>query len=594
MSFPFRPPQFNSHRRLLEQKLSDLHKCYDPISLIQIHSQIFRLCLHRDHFVVPKLISAYSLCRCPFAAGAAFDLVPDPSSLLFNTLIRAFAYNSLPSLSFTTFSRMQLSGVKGDSFTYSFLLKSCHGHPRRVQAIHGQLARLGFSADIFVPNSLIDSYSKAGEPGLARKVFDEMLLKDVVSWNSIVGALVRAGEIRDARKMFDEMPERDIVSWNSLLDGYVKVGDMDTAFDLFQRMPERNVVSWSTVVLGYCKKGDMETARTLFDKMGVKNLITWTIMVSGYAEKGLAKEASSLLDKMEETGLILDASATVSILTACAKSGLLGFGKRIHAVVRKHKLRFSTQINNALVDMYAKCGNLDEAWSIFEEIKEKDLVSWNSMVHGLAIHGHGKRALDLFARMEEEGFLPDGVTFIGVLCACTHMGLIKESRKYFSTMEDYGIVPEIEHYGCLLDLLGRRGILMEAYNLAKTMPFEPNAVIWGSLLNACKVHNNVYLAEKVVDELMRLESSDVGNFAIISNIYASAGKWDGMAKARLKMKDAGGQRQAGSSWIELNNVVHEFTVGDRMHPQTDKILRMLNRLGKHLKQLGYVAAKVNV
>lgn len=440
----------------------------------------------------------------------------------------------------------------------------------------------------------MDSYSKAGEPALARKVFDEMPQKDVVSWNSMVGALVRAGEIRDARKLFDEMPVRDIVSWNSMLDGYVKEGDMDTAFDLFQRLPERNVVSWSTVVFGYCKKGDMETARMLFDEMTVKNLVTWTIMVSGYAEKGLAKEASSLLDKMEEAGLELDASATVSILTACAKSGLLGLGKRIHSVVRKHKLKFTTQVSNALVDMYSKCGNLDEAWIIFEGINEKDLVSWNSMVLGFAMHGHGRRALDLFARMEEEGFMPDGVTFVGVLCACTHLGLIKEACRYFSSMEkDYGIAPDIEHFGCLIDLLGRRGILMEAYNVAKTMSFEPNSVIWGSLLNACKIHNNVGLAEKVVDELMRLESSDVGNFTTISNIFASVGKWDGMAKARLKLKDAGEQKQAGSSWIELSEMVHEFTVGDRMHPEADRILRMLSRLGRHLKQLGYVAAEVN-
>ncbi|XP_020590055.1 pentatricopeptide repeat-containing protein At3g29230-like [Phalaenopsis equestris] len=550
MTSPLRPPQFKSHRRLLEQKLSDLHKCSDPNSLVQIHSQIFRLCIHRDPIVVSKLISAYSLCRLPF--------------------------------SFSTFSRMQVSAIKADSFTYSFLLRSFHGHLRRVEVIHSHVFRLGFSGDVFVHNSLICSYSRAGELALARKVFDETVLRDVVSWNSMVGALVRAGEIGDARKVFEEMPERNIVSWNRLLDGYVKVGDMDTALDLFQRIPDKNVVSWSTIVLGYCKKGDMETAKMLFDKMGLRNLVTWTIMISGYAEKGLAVEASTLLNKMEEAGFELDPSATISILAACAESGLLGLGKRIHASVK----RFTTQISNALIDMYSKCGDSDEAWIIFEETIVKDLMSWNSMIHGLAMHGHGERALDLFARMEGEDFMPDGITFIGVLCACTHMGLVNEARRYFSAMQkDYGITPKIEHYGCLIDLLARRGVLMEAYNLAKMMPFEPNVVIWGSILNACRVHDNVGLAEKVVDELMKLKLSDEGNFAIISNIYASAAKWDGMAKARLKMRDDLGQKRAGSSWLELDDVVHEFTVGDRMHPQADRILRMVSRLGKHIKQL---------
>ncbi|KAK8942706.1 Pentatricopeptide repeat-containing protein [Platanthera zijinensis] len=574
MSGPFLPPQSTSPRLLNVQNLSELHKCSDPRCLLQIHSQIIRHCLHRNPVIASKLVAAYSLCLRPYSAASVFSLVPEPTSHLFNTLIRAFAHNSLPSLSFFTFSRMQRSSVKPDSFTYPFLLKSSSAPLRTVELIHAHILKLGFLGDIFVPNSLIDSYSKSGEVGSAKMVFEEMLVKDVVSWNSMVAALVRAGELRDARRLFDEMPERDIISWNSMLDGYAKAGELDAAFDLFHRMPARNVVSWSTVLAGYCNTGDMETARMLFDKMPAKNVVAWTIMISGYASKGLAHDASILMDQMEEAGLEPDVGAAVGILSACAESGFLVLGKRIHAAFKRRKLRFFIQISNALIDMYSKCGDLDEAWAIFEEMEEKDLVSWNSMVHGLAVNGHGRRALELFSEMEDNRIVPDGFTFVGLLCACTHIGLIKEARRFFTSMEkEYGIVPTIEHYGCLIDLLGRGGLLMEAYSIAKTMPFEANAVIWGSILNACRVHNNVSLAEKVVDELMSLEPSHEGNFAIILNIFAAAGKWDAMGGDRLKMKDSARRNRAGSSCV------------DGMHSQEDRILKMLDRLGKHLKKV---------
>lgn len=478
-----------------------------------------------------------------------------------------------------------------DNFTYPFLLKACTGQfaMQKVEMVHAHVVKLGFLDDIFVPNSLIDSYSKAGNAGIAaaRRVFDEMPCKDVVTWNSMVAGLVRAGELGGARKLFDEMPERDTVSWNTMLDGHSKAGEMDKAFELFQMMSQRNVVSWSTMVWGYCKLDDMEMARMLFDRMPVKNLVPWTIMIAGYAEKGFAKEASCLLDQMEEAGLEPDGATVISILAACAESGLFGLGMRMHSYIEKSKLKFTTEVCNALVDMYAKCGNLDKAWRVFEEMRQKDRVSWNSMVQGLANHGHGEKALELFVKMISEGIKPDAVTFVGVLCACTHVGLVDEARRYFASMEkDYGIIPEIEHYGCMIDILGRGGHLEEAFDLARTMPLEPNAIIWGSLLSACRVHNNVSLAEEAVDQLIRLQPSDAGNYAILSNIYAAAGRWDGVAKTRIQMKNI--QKPVGSSWIELDDSVHEFTVEDRSHPQSARIFKMINRLSRHLKQDGYV------
>ncbi|KAL5723024.1 Pentatricopeptide repeat-containing protein [Ranunculus cassubicifolius] len=593
MSTAIRTPTWVSRRRLLEQKISDIHKCTNLHHVKQIQAQIFKSNLHQDPYVAPKLITAFSLCRQMSLALNVFNLIPEPNVLLYNTLIRAYTQNALHSQAFSTFFRMQRNHVFPDNFTFPYLLKacSCQFGVRQVQMIHGQIEKFGFGLDIFVPNALIDSYSKCGVLGVdaAKKLFDEMPERDVVSWNSMISGLVKAKELGEARKLFDEMPERDIVSWNTVLDGYVKSGVMNEAFELFEKMPERNVVSWSTMVSGYSKVGDMDMARFLFDRMPVKNLVPWTIMISGYAERGLSKEAYSLFEKMERSGLKPDNGTFISILTACAESGMLGLGKMIHASIQRYKLRHSTRVCNALIDMYAKCGNLDKAMSVFDGMVERDVVSWNSIVQGLATHGHGEKALEVFARMIDEGVAPDGVTFIGVLCACTHVGLVNDGRRYFSVMErDYGLVPQVEHYGCMIDLLGRGGLLKEAFELIKNMPMEPNAIIWGTLLGACRMHNNVELAEKAVDRLVKLNPSDANNYSVMSNIYAAAGQWDDFAKVRLQMKATSTQKQAGASLIEINDKVHEFTVADRSHPESSRIYQMIDRLGQHLKKVGYV------
>lgn len=457
--------------------------------------------------------------------------------------------------------------------------------------LHTHIEKCGFCSDIFVPNALIDSYSKCGPVGVsaAKKLFMVMGVRDIVSWNSMIGGLVKFGELSEARHLFDEMPERDFVTWNTMLDGHVKAGQMSEAFEFFQRMPERNVVSWSTIVSGYSKAGDMEMARMLFDKMPVKNLVTWTIIISGYAKKGIANEANCLYDQMEEAGLKPDDGTIISILAACAESGLLRLGEKVHASIERNRYRCCTEVSNALVDMYAKCGSLDEAYKVFEGIRKKDLISWNVMLHGFATHGHGEKALQLFARMEKEGFSPDAVTFIGILCACTHAGLVGEGLHYFQSMDrEYGIVPQVEHYGCVVDLLGRGGRIEEAFRLVNSMPVEPNAVIWSSLLGACRVHNAVDLAGEVLDHLAKLESSNPENFSMLSNIYAAAGDWESVANMRLKMRSTGMQKASGASSIEVNEEVHEFKVFDESHPQSDNIYQMIGKLNQDLKRVGYV------
>ncbi|KAK2987868.1 hypothetical protein RJ640_025635 [Escallonia rubra] len=292
---------------------------------------------------------------------------------------------------------------------------------------------------------------------------------------------------------------------------------------------------------------------------------------------------------MEEAGLKPDDGMVVSILGGCAESGLLVLGKRVHQSIESNRYRCNTYVCNALVDMYAKCGSLNKAFSVFSVMEKRDLVSWNAMIHGLAMHGDGKKALQLFSKMKQEGFDPDKVTFIGLLCACTHGGYVNEGIRYFYSMEkDFGIVPEIEHYGCLIDLLGRGGRLKEAFRLVYGMPVKPNVIIWGALLGACRMHNDVERAEEVLDQLVKLEPTDAGNLSMLSNIYAAAGDWGRVANARLRMKNTGEKKPSGASMIELNDEVYEFTVVDTSHPKSDKIYQMIDGLSKHLKKVGYV------
>ncbi|GAB2216710.1 hypothetical protein Droror1_Dr00024487 [Drosera rotundifolia] len=585
---PLSAPTFLSPRYILDNHITTLPTNQNLTQIKQLHAQIIKTRLHTDLFVVPKLILALSLCRQTSLAMRVFNQIEYPNVHLYNTMIRAHAQNSQRGEVFGVLREMMRNGLMGDRFTYPFVIRACDGDFRAVGMVHCCVVKLGFIGDdLFVPNSLIDGYCKCGGDGLgaARRLFREMEVRDVVSWNSMIGGLVKGGELRDARKLFDGMPVRDSVSWNTMLDGYVKAGEMEVAFELFERMPERTVVSWSTMISGYSEAGDMEMARMLFDRMPVKTLVPWTIIISGYAKKGPVKEALRLYDEMWKVHSKPDEGVLISILAACSESGLLRLGEKVHASVEKLQNVSTVRVLNALIDMYAKCGNMKMALDIFQGMTRRDIVSWNAIIHALGVHGHGETALQLFSRLREEGFRPDGVTFVGLLCACTHIGLVDKGLEYFYSMErDYGVVPEIGHYGCVIDLLRRCGRLREAFRIVKTMPMEPNVVIWGTLLGACRMQNAVELAEEVLDCLKKLEPTDPGNFSMLSNIYAATGDWPSVANTRMQMKNMRTQKPSGASSIEVDNELHEFTVFDMSHRKSEPIYQMINLIRPQLKQ----------
>lgn len=367
---------------------------------------------------------------------------------------------------------------------------------------------------------------------------------------------------------------------------YVKVGTLDLARQVFDEMPVRGVPTWNAMMAGCARFGHMEGALELFRLMPSRNVVSWTTMISGYSRNKEYGEALGLFLRMEqEKGIVPNEVTLASILPACANLGALEIGKRVEAYARENGFFKNLYVSNAVLEMYAKCGMIDVAWRVFNEIgSARNLCSWNSMIMGLAVHGQCCLALDLYDQMLGEGTSPDDVTFVGLLLACTHGGMVEKGRHIFKSMtSSFHNTPKLEHYGCMVDLLGRAGQLREAYEIIHSMPMKPDSVIWGALLGACSFHGNVELAEIAAESLFVLEPWNPGNYVILSNIYSSAGKWGGVAKLRKVMKGSQITKSAGHSFIEEGGQLHKFIVEDRSHPKSNEIFALLDGVYEMIK-----------
>lgn len=373
----------------------------------------------------------------------------------------------------------------------------------------------------------------------------------------------------------------------ALVDMYAKLGLLPLARRKLDEMQVTDVAPWNSIIAGYAKAGDMEAALGLFRLMPAKNVISWTAMISGYSQNGQYTNALDMFLRMEREKDVRPNQVTIaSVLPACANLGALEVGERIEIYARENKYLSNLFVSNALLEMHARCGRIDKARHLFDEIRiKRNLCSWNSMIMGLATHGRCLEALELFQEMLRERISPDDVTFVAVLLACTHGGMVVRGRQLFESMQqNFSITPKLEHYGCMVDLLGRAGELGEAYNLIQSMPMKPDSVVWGALLGACSFYGRVDLAEKAAGFLFELDPWNPGNYVILSNIYASAGQWDDVARLRISMKGSGITKAAGYSFIEEGGIIHKFIVEDRSHPRRDEIYALLNAVYTKMKK----------
>ncbi|KAB1208640.1 hypothetical protein CJ030_MR7G029151 [Morella rubra] len=656
--------------------------------LTQLHAKLVHNSLHRYNYWVALLLHHCSRIGAPLTyARLIFYSVPCPNGDVFTSMLSYYshfgAHNDVVSL----FRQMQCSGVRPGTVIYPTLIKLAG---KGGIVFHAHLIKLGYDLDHYARNAIMDIYAKYGPVELARELFDEMHDRTLADWNSMISGYWKWGnevearrlfnvmpeknvitwtamvtgcakkrDLKSARRFFNEMPEKSVVSWNSMLTGYAqngfaeevlrlfydmmnsgiqpnettwvtvipslsshgdpcladslikkldqkkmrlncliktalldmyaKCGSLETAREIFDELGiYRNSVTWNAMIAAYARVGDLTSARELFDKMPNKNVVSWNSMIAGYAQNGHSGMAIELFKDMTATkDLKPDEVTMVSVFSACGHLGALKFGNWVVNILDENHINLSISGYNSLIFMYSRCGNMEAAKRIFKEMARRDIFSYNALIAGFAGYGHGREAVDIISKMKREGFEPDRITYIVVLTACSHAGLLEGGWKVFKSIQ----VPAVEHYACMVDLLGRLGELDEAKKLIESMPMEPHAGVYGSLLNASRIHKRVQLGELAAKKLFELEPLNSGNYILLSNIYASAGRWEDVEKVRATMRKAGVKKPTGWSWVEEKGTIHKFVVGDRSHERSDDIYRLLSELGKKMRRYGYTADK---
>ncbi|XP_030542551.1 pentatricopeptide repeat-containing protein At2g37320 [Rhodamnia argentea] len=349
-----------------------------------------------------------------------------------------------------------------------------------------------------------------------------------------------------------------------------------------------NVYVGSSLITLYGRCGELGNAHRVFEEMSVKNVVSWTAIIAGFAQEWQVDECLELYHSMRYSASKPNDFTFTSLLSACTGSGALGQGKSAHCQAIQMGFALYIHVANSLISMYCKCGCMDDALLVFHELPKRDLVSWNSMIAGYAQYGLAHEAIDLFQEMMLQKVKPDAITFLGVLSSCRHAGLVKQGQLYFDSMVDHGLIPDLDHYACVVDLLGRSGKLEEARNFIKRMPVQPNAVIWGSLLSSCRLHGSIWFGIQAAESRLVQEPGCAATYVQLSNLYASIGLWDQAARVRKLMKDKCLKTCPGYSWIEISNAVHRFRAEDWCNGRVTQILGVLDCLMDHMRNHGYV------
>ncbi|CAL9043291.1 unnamed protein product, partial [Musa banksii] len=577
---------------LIEERLvSLLETCRRPQLLLQIQAHVVVHGLHHNPFLAPRVVAAAFRCGNPKLARQTFDQIFQPKTVLHNVMFKGYNGAGLHRDTMALFRRMRRRDVRPNRYTFPLVIKSCTAvrATEEGEQAHGLAIKSGFEGNDFAVPALIDMYSSVGAIGWARKVFSSMPAKNVVAWTAIVAAYVSNGDLGSARSLFDQSTDRDVVLWNTIISGYTRRGDMAAATELFASMPDRDAIVWNNILLGYADAGDLDTCERIFKEMPERNVFSWNGLIGGYAHHAQYHKVLEVFDRILRAHDVKPNEATLAtVLSACSKLGALHRGRRIHVYAKANGLNTSVCVSNGLIDMYAKCGCIDDAVDVFDAMQRKDLVTWNSMIAGLAMHGRGADALQLFHQMKRVGERPDGITFVGALSACVHIGLVDDGLMHFWSMsEDYKLVPWMEHYGCMVDLLSRAGLLTEAVEFIRRMPVEPDCVIWNALLGACQVHRDVAVAELAMDRLARLAPGDAANYVVLSNIYGAAGRWKDVARMKRIAREQSTEKTPGGSSIEVDSEVVEFLSSDTRHSQTWKIYWVLEGLTELSKLHGF-------
>ena len=563
-----------------------------------VHRHILEGGYESDVRVGSALVHMYAKSGSIEDAAVVFDRMKGRDLVTWNVMIGAYAGSGRGVEAYDLYLKMREEGFQPNAVTYMSLLNDCAstGALEWVKDVHKHILEKGHESDVRVGNALVHMYAKSGSIVDAAVVFDRMKGRNLITWNVMIGAYSGSGRGVEAYDLYLKMKEEgfqpNAVTYMSLLNDCASTGALEWVKDVHKHILEEghesDVRVGSALVHMYAKSGSIEDARMVFDRMKERDVITWTVMVGAYAGSGRGVEAYDLYLKMKEEGFQPNAVTYVSLLNDCGSAGALEWVKDVHRHILEGGHESDVRVGSALVHMYAKSGSIEDAQLVFERMEECNVMTWNIMIGGLGQHGRGQDALELFRKMKADGLVPDAYSFVALLSACSHAGLVDEGRQIFCAMKDYGVEPTVVHYTCMVDLLGRAGLLEETKRFISSMPVEADAGTWGALLGACRTYGNVELGELAAKEIMKLEPANASPYVLLSNIYAAAGQWDQVSFIRHMMQERGIRKEPGVSWIEISNKVHRFVVGDRSHPEAKEVYDVLNNLSDKLKAEGYI------
>ncbi|KAK7291940.1 hypothetical protein RIF29_07506 [Crotalaria pallida] len=554
--------------------------------------------LASNPFVGSALVDLYCKFSRVVYARKVFDKMSERDTVLWNTMITGLVRNCCYESSVEVFRDMVAGGVRLDSTTVATVLPAVAemqelGVGMGIQCL---ALKLGFHFDAYVLTGLISLYSKCGDVDTARSLFRMIKKPDLVSYNAMISGFTCNGDIGSSVRLFRELLVHGERISSSTMVGLIPVsspfGHLHLACCIQGFCVRSGTIASSSVstalVTVYSRLNEIDLARQLFNESPEKSVAAWNAMISGYTQNGLTETAISLFQEMTATDFTPNPVTITTILSACAQLGTLSFGKSVHQLIKSKNLERNIYVSSALIDMYAKCGNILEAWQLFDSMSEKNTVTWNTMIFGYGLHGYGHEALKLFNEMLLLGFHPSSVTFLSVLYACSHAGLVREGDEIFHDMVNkYGIEPLTEHYACMVDILGRSGQLEKALEFIRRMPSEPSPAVWGTLLGACMTHKDTNIARIASERLFELDPGSVGYRVLLSNIYSVERNFPKAASIREGVKKRNLAKTPGCTLIEVNGAPHVFVSGDRSHSHATAIYEKLENLTSKMREIGY-------
>ncbi|EPS69874.1 hypothetical protein M569_04890 [Genlisea aurea] len=574
-----------------------LKDCEELLFGMQIHALVFKYNLNSDRYIGNALVVMYSKCRRVNEAARIFDRIPDRDIISWNSMLAAYVQCNLFDASFDFFTQMMRDGREPDKVSVISALSASgrSGNLLNGMELHGFALKRGMDDDLQVSNTIVDMYAKCSKISYMESALGRIPDKDSVSYTTMMAGYVQNFCYMKALESFHDVIlqkiDVDQMMIESLLQACRGMGCISKVREIHGYVLSRGLsdtVLQNTLVEVYGDCGRVKTARNVFQHIQVKNVISWTSMIACYIHNGLPNDALQYSSEMIQSGVELDSISLVSILSAATTLSALMKCREIHSFLIRRCLHLDASIASSLVNAYANCGALHSSCKVFNSIVDKDLVLRTSMMNAYGIHGHGMAAVELFKTMAGENFVPDHVTFLALISACSHSGLVDEGLAFYNTMLcEYKMEPWPQHYACVVDLLGRGNRLREAFELVESMHMDPPpAAVWCALLGACRIHSDMEIGEIAAKKLLESDPHDPGHYVLVSNLYAAAGRWEDVERVRSLMKSKGLRKDPGCSWIEIGNKFHSFVVNDRSHPKCDAIYGKLSEITAEVERAG--------